>query len=188
MSRRVNPDGHERMVSTGNRAGKRVQVYPWSEMLIGDFFVAPIKGSKSAMITTFRQAAARLDIEISIFPWVNDKGENCLRVCKIQGDIKKVKRRASKLLNKKLPVSDGKWKGARERRRLRAAGVEVDEPPIPITVPPSAITEPPVDVGAPEIAEVGYDRSERLRRAKEAARREMGLDEDEENYFEEVVE
>lgn len=170
------------------RAGVRVQAYPWDKLLLGDFFVTPILGSKNALITTFRQAAARRDIEVTIRPWVDSEGRQCIRVCKIQENIRAVKRKASKIIGTELPVSDGQWKERRHKTRRIRHGVEQDDRPTPTDAPTGPVTEPPVPVTEAQIAPLGYNRSERLREAQARAKEEMGLDKDDVNYFEEITE
>jgi len=186
MRRRISPDGVERNIRTFKRGKEVVYAYPWTKMLVGDFFVAPVGGrSKAGMQVAFRQAAARHDIEVSIQPWTMGDGSEAFRVIKVQENIKAVKRKAAAIRGINIPASDGRWLDRRKTYARVSAGIREDERPKPVTVSPSRPSRPPVSVEEGPSADIGYDRAERLRKAREAAAADLGLEPEDVNYFEE---
>ena len=185
--RRKNPDGEERKVRYQKTDTGVIRRYPWDEMIDGDYFIVPIEGSKNAMVTTFRQAAARKDIEVSIHDWAIEKGSDvtpAFRVTRIMGNIRKVKalarERGAKAPHQK---KEDIYKRQREARRRRRDGE--DTPSIGIvTVLPSTPTEAPGAVGSAPVAPLQYDRRERLAEARRKAAMELtGLDPDEDEDY-----
>ena len=78
---RVNPTGEVHPIKYTDRARKRVAVYPWNKMELGDMFFAPVANrSLAAMRTTFMQASAKCDFEITILRINDSYGHDCLRV------------------------------------------------------------------------------------------------------------
>lgn len=183
--RRMNPDGVEHKVGThSNRAGVR-NVYPWSALRDGDFFVVPIQGSEKAMRVAFQQAAARHDFEISIHPWNIESPDGpipAFRVVRIIGGIAKIKA-AARSRGAHAPSSDVQY--FRRRQSAWARGEGLTTPPamsIAPTPPPTA----PVPIGTSPVAPLGadatarLDRAAMLREAQRRARMELaGLDPDE---------
>lgn len=69
-ARRLSPDGQLRRVTTQKRGSSIVQKYPWDQLLLGDFFIAPLNGSRFDNAYNKMQQIARVrDWEISVCRW-----------------------------------------------------------------------------------------------------------------------
>ncbi len=96
--RRNHPTGEIHAVKMEERGDDVVQLYPWSKMLLGDFFVAKI-GNRSvkAMKMTFTKAAQRRDIEISVKRVKDADGDQALQVTLTYFEVSVVRKRAASL-------------------------------------------------------------------------------------------
>lgn len=184
--RRMAPDGEEQICTRVPRNGELVNKYPWEKMQIGDYFIAPIIGSKNSMLTVFRQTAARLDWEVAIADVVRD-GQKCIRVTKILEGIAKIKA-VARSRGAYAPSSDVDARKRYLLRRRMGSGVPTDEaaPIAPVSILPS-LPEAPIAAINPA-QDFQYDRQKmldeaRLKAAKEDAFRNAGLDEDDEDFM-----
>jgi hypothetical protein len=118
---RVHPDGVCRPVSKIGLYNQRR--YPWSSLLLGDYFIAPLGFcSEKAMATGIRQAAARRDYEVSIARVIDDDGRDCLRVTLSAIGVLAAMRKAHALGLSPQPPSRARCKKPAVRR-----SPEVDE-------------------------------------------------------------
>lgn len=78
---RINPDGAEHLIKFKTTAAGKLPIYPWTKLLLGDYFLAPI-GTRSikAMRVSLLQAAARHDLELSVIRMPDGHQIDCLRV------------------------------------------------------------------------------------------------------------
>ena len=182
---RKNPTGDKVPVAEAERAGKTVNVYPWTKLEEGDFFVAKVRGSENAMLTTFRQAAAKHDMEVAIHPWDDEESQYFRVTCVLKG-ISRIKARA-RSMGAHAPSFN--WRKAEEYRTKRRSKTEEDASGVSIL--PSDPSTLPVHVDGVPLDEEGAraallaTRREAIKRHLErAAMEEVGLDpEEDEDYM-----
>lgn len=123
-SRRAAPDGRQLETSAAIQGGRRVTVYPWAAMRLGDFFFVPLLDRKPGHLgVRLRQAAARRDWELTITPWDLPNGEKGIRVALTLTGVNAVKKRAITDYGVKgLSFCDGRWSETRKRRYHAAKG------------------------------------------------------------------
>lgn len=183
--RRLAPDGNEWQVGTVLRDGVEVLSYPWKDMKVGDYFIAPIRGSKGAMLTTFRQTAARYNWEISISNWEVD-GHPYLRVTKVLEGIAGIKKMARER-GAHAPMADVKARAEYHKRRRRGETTTDGLSKAALAIAPVSIL--PSDPTAPVVhrapaAELDYDRAAKMAEIRRlAALEKAGLDEDDEDFM-----
>lgn len=130
VERRQSPTGVCHTVPEVRRAGRRCYAYPWSKMLLGDFFVVAIGDrSEQALRTAFAQAAARFDFELAVVKLKDDYDQPALRVTLTVIGVTQWKKAAEKA-GVSVAYSDGRWK-ARKRRWEEANRKRPDKPAPP---------------------------------------------------------
>lgn len=173
--RRDGPTGMRHKVSTKTKMGKIENVYPWDNMMDGDFFVVPIgKRSKRAMTNTFYQAAARHDMEIKIESFNFAEGQPGLSVTRVIGNLHATKLLAKYLGAEGVTFYDVARRNARDRNHRKGQNKELKS------------HDPALIIGSmPEIPKLPMGtRERRLSEIREKAQRELlGMDDDEEDFM-----
>lgn len=91
QARRTDPDGEPRLVRYVARGRQTVKKYPWDEMLVGDFFVCRLDGTRYEVAVNMMYQAARIrDVEVACRRWEVD-GEPGIRVVLVMQDLRAVK-------------------------------------------------------------------------------------------------
>ena len=113
QERRRSPSGFRHTVNKTRRGGQQVNVYPWSKMELGDFFIVPIGGrSRGSMRVGFHHAAARYDYEIAVTDWKMEDGSPGFRVAIIIIGVNRYKSMLDRLLDEDEKLPENKQKHA----------------------------------------------------------------------------
>lgn len=133
QKRRDNPTGVELEVKRVRRRGQLISIYPFKNMLLGDFFYVPVPEhlTRDSFVIRFRQAAARHNMELTIVDWkIGKDKQRGLRVAYTCGDIAALKKKAQQKV-RGIRISDGKWLEARRTRdkQRRAEAKRTKAPP-----------------------------------------------------------
>lgn len=94
QARRTDPDGEPRLVRYVARGRQTVKKYPWDEMLVGDFFVCRLDGTRYGVAVNMMYQAARIrDVEVACRRWEVD-GEPGIRVILVMQGLRAIKMNA----------------------------------------------------------------------------------------------
>ena len=125
---RINPDGACHSVKWKTISTGIIPIYPWKKMLLGDYFLVPIRDkSTSSMKVAMLQAAARYDYELSVVRAFDSKKVPCLRVTLSAIGVRIARWRAFQegyLAKPPSPGTDKVRAAAAQRRRYAITGDE----------------------------------------------------------------